>query len=69
MMRLQAFMGIRSLAKEIQSSFKQSLHYHKLLVQIQILRVLCLRLVVVFLSPKKALKCVLAILLCNCRDL
>lgn len=69
MMRLQAFMGICSLAKDIQSSFKQSLHCHKLLVQIQILRVLCLRLVVVFLSPKKALKCVLPILLFNCRDL
>ena len=63
-------MGICSLAMEIQSSFTQtSLHCHKLLVQIQILRVLCLRLVVVFLSPKKALKCVFAILLFNCRDL
>ena len=38
-------------------------HCHKLLVRIQILGVLCLRLVVVSLSPKKALKCVLAILL------
>ena len=60
-------MGICSLAKEILSSFKQSLHCHKL--QIQILRVLCLKLVVVFLSPKKALKCMLAVLLFNCRDL
>ena len=37
-------------------SFKQSLHCHKLLV-------------VVFLSPKKALKCVSTILLFNCGDL
>lgn len=65
-MRLQAFMGLCSVAKEILSSLKQSLHCHKLLVQIQILRVLWLRLVVVFLSPKKALKCVLTMLLFNC---
>ena len=68
-MRLQAYIGLCSVAKEILRSFKQSLHCHKLLVQIQILRVLCLRLVVVFLSPKKALKCLSTILLFNCGDL
>ena len=46
MMRFQGFMGIRSLAKQIQSSFHKSLHCHEMLVQIP--RALCLRHAVVF---------------------
>ena len=41
-------MGIRSLAKQIQSSFDKSLHCHEMLVRMQIPRVLCLRHGVVF---------------------
>ena len=41
-------MGIRSLAKQIQSSFVKSLHGHEMLVWMQIPRVLCLRHAVVF---------------------
>ena len=48
-------MGIRSLAKQIQSSFDKSLHCHEMLVPMQIPRVLCLRhAVVFFLSYKNA---------------
>ena len=39
-MRLQGFMGIRSFAKQIQSSFSKSYHYHELFVRMQIPRVL-----------------------------
>ena len=47
-------MGIRLLAKQIQSSFDKRLHYHEMPVWMQIPRVLCLRYaVVVFLSSKK----------------
>ena len=60
MMRPQVFMGIhvRSLAKQIQSSFDKSLHCHEMLVRMQIpkSRVLSVRhAVVFFLSSKKAL--------------
>ena len=48
MIRLQGFMDIISLAKQIQSSFNKSLHCHELLVRMQIHRILCLRLAVVF---------------------
>ena len=41
-------MGIRSLAKQIQSSFVKSLHGHEMLVWMQIPRELCLRHAVVF---------------------
>ena len=47
-MRFQGFVGIRSLAKQIQSSFNKSLHCHKMLMRMQIPRVLCLRHAVVF---------------------
>ena len=54
MMRLQGFMGIRLLAKQIQSSFDKCLHYHEMPVRIQIPRVLCLRYAVVnFCLPRK----------------
>ena len=36
-------MGIRSLAKQIQSCFVKSLHCHEMLMWMQIPRVLCLR--------------------------
>ena len=56
-MRFQGFMGIRSLAKQIQSSFDKSLHCHEMLVRMQIPRVLCLRhAVVFFLSSKNAFR-------------
>ena len=35
MMRLQGFMSIRSLAKQIQSSFNKSSHCHELLVRLK----------------------------------
>ena len=55
-MRAQGFMGIHSLAKQIQSSFDKSLHCHEMLVRMQIPRVLSVRhAVVFFLSSKKAL--------------
>ena len=40
---LLRIMGIRSLAKQIQSSFNKSLHCLELLVRVEIPRVLCLR--------------------------
>ena len=43
MMRPQVFMGICSLAKQIQSSFDKSLHCHEILVRMQIPRVLSAR--------------------------
>ena len=47
-------MGIRLLAKQIQSSFDKCLHYHEMPVRVQIPRVLCLRYaVVVFCLPRK----------------
>ena len=57
MMMPQVFMGICSLAKQIQSSFDKSLHCHEILVRMQIPKVLSARhavVVGVFLSPKKA---------------
>ena len=55
-MRAQGFMGIHSLAKQIQSSFDKSLHCDEMLVRMQIPRVLSVRhAVVFFLSSKKAL--------------
>ena len=55
MMRPQVFMGIhvRSLAKQIQSSFDKSLHCHEMLVQIP--GVLCLRHAVVFFCLPRTL--------------
>ena len=47
-MRFQGLMGIRSLAKQIESSFDKSFHCHEMLVRMQIPRVLCLRHAVVF---------------------
>ena len=55
MMRFQGFMGIRSLAKQIQSSFDKSLHCHEMLVRMQIPRVLCLRHAVVFFCLPRTL--------------
>ena len=52
-MRFQGFMGIRSLAKQIQSSFDKSLHCHEMLGQIP--RVLCLRHAVVFFCLPRTL--------------
>ena len=65
-MRFQGFTGIIcSLAKQIQSCFDKSLHCHKMLVWMQIPRVLCLRNAVVFsvsfLSSKKAFRSCLMI--------
>ena len=59
-------MGIRSLAKQIQSSFDKRLHCHEMLVRMQIPRVLCLRHAVVFFCLPRTLlgpifKCALAI--------
>ena len=48
-------MGIRSLAKQIQSSFDKSLHCHEMLVRIQIPRVLCLRYTVVYFCLPRTL--------------
>ena len=49
-------MGIRLLAKQIQSYFDKRLHYHEMPVQMQIPRVLCLRYaVVVFCLPRNIL--------------
>ena len=53
--RFQGFMGIRSLAKQIQSSFDKSLHCHEMLVRMQIPRVLCLRHAVVFFCLPRTL--------------
>ena len=64
-MRFQGFMGIRSSAKQIQSSFDKSLHCHEMLVQMQITRVLCWRHTgVFFLSSKKAFRSYLMIFKC-----
>ena len=46
-------MGIRSLAKQIQSSFDKSLHCHEMRVQIP--GVLCLRHAVVFFCLPRTL--------------
>ena len=55
-------MGIRSLAKQIQSSFDKSLHCHEMLVRMQIPRVLCLRHAVVFVClPRTLLGPILAL--------
>ena len=43
MMMPQVFMGICSLAKQIQSSFDKSLHCHEILVRVQVPRVLSAR--------------------------
>ena len=60
-MRFQGFMGVRSLAKQIQSSFDKSLH----LSRMQIPRVLWLRhAVVYFLSSKNAFRSYLMIFKC-----
>ena len=64
-MRFQGFMGIRSLAKQIQSSFDISLHCHEMLVRMQIPRVLSLRhAVVFFLSFNNAFRSYLMIFKC-----
>ena len=63
-MRFQGFMGIRSLAKQIQSSFDKSLH----LSRMQIPRVHWLRHavnVVYFLSSKNAFRSYLMIFKCT----
>ena len=60
-------MGIRLLAKQIQSSFDKSLHCQEMLVRMQIPRVLCLRHAVVFfffLSSKNAFSSYLMIFKC-----
>ena len=44
---------IRSLAKQIQSSFDKSLHCHEMLVKMQIPRVLSRHAVVIFCLPRK----------------
>ena len=54
-MRFQGFVGIRSLAKQIQSSFDKTLHCHEMLVRMQIPRVLCLRHAVVFFCLPRTL--------------
>ena len=54
-MWFQGFVGIRSLARQIQSSFDKSLHCHKMLVRMQIPRVLCLRYAVVFFCLPRTL--------------
>ena len=55
-MRPQVFMGIhvRSLAKQIQSSFDKSLHCHEILVRMQIPKVLSAGMPLLLLSSKKA---------------
>ena len=67
MMRPQVFMGIhvRSLAKQIQSSFDKSLHCHEILVRLQIPKVLSARhaFVVVFMSSLIIFRCVFVICL------
>ena len=68
MMRPQVFMGIhvRSLAKQIQSSFDKSLHCHEKLVRLQIPKVLSARhavVVVVFMSSLIIFKCAFVICL------
>ena len=74
---------VRSLAKQIQSSFDKSLHCHEILVRMQIPKILSARhavivVVVVFLSSKKAfyvLSCDSQVCVCdmpmlfNCRHL
>ena len=63
MMRPQVFMGIhvRSLVKQIQSSFDKSLHCHEILVRMQIPRVLSARhavnVVVVFFVFQESFLC------------
>ena len=77
MMRPQVFMGICSLAKQIQSSFDKSLHCHEILVRMQIPKVLSARhafvvVVVVVCLPRKLFmsylmifKCAFVICLCS----
>ena len=76
MMRPQVFMGIHvcSLAKQIQRSFDKSLHCYKILVWMQIPKVLSARhtVVVVFCLPRKLFmsyfmifKCAFVICLCS----
>ena len=54
-MWFQGFVGIRSLARQIQSSFDKSLHCHEMLVRMQIPRELCLRHAVVFFCLPRTL--------------
>ena len=54
-MWFQGFVGIRSLARQIQSSFDKSLHCHEMFVRMQIPRVLCLRHAVVFFCLPRTL--------------
>ena len=54
-MWFQGFVGIRSLARQIESSFDKSLHCHEMLVRMQIARVLCLRHAVVFFRLPRTL--------------
>ena len=54
-MWFQGFVGIRSLARQIESSLNKSLHCHEMLVRMQIPRVLCLRHAVVFFSLPRTL--------------
>ena len=70
-MRPQVFMGIhvRSLAKQIQSSFDKSLHCHEILVRLQIPKVLSARhafvvVVVVVCLPRKLFMSFLMIFKC-----
>ena len=71
MMRPQVFMGIhvRSLAKQIQSSFDKSLHCHEILVRLQIPKVLPARhafvVVVVVCLPRKLFMSYLMIFKCS----
>ena len=58
MMRPQVFMGMCSLAKQIQSSFDKTVHFHEILVRMQIPRVLFARhavnvVIVFFCLPRK----------------
>ena len=57
-------MGIRSLARQIQSSFVKRLHGHEMLVWIQIPRVLCFRHAVVFFVFQEAFRSYLMIFKC-----
>ena len=64
-MRLQGFMGIRSLAKQIQSSFDKSLHCYEMLTRMQIPRVLLFKACCcLFLSSKNAFRSYLMIFKC-----
>ena len=58
-------MGIRSLAKQIQSSFDKSLHCHEMLVRMQIPRVLFLKACCcLFLPSKNAFRSYIMIFKC-----